>query len=75
MRYYRVLMPRGHVGIGNEALIDFNIAAKDACTAMRIAQRMPGVKHSKFPLRCEQISKADFAKRRKENAYVKAMAK
>lgn len=75
MNYYLVTMPRGHVGIGYEATIQFNIAAQNALKAMKIAQKMGGVKHSKIPLSVKQITEEEFLINKKTNAYVKAMAK
>lgn len=75
MRYYLVTMPRGHVGIKYDASIQFNIAAPNAIKAMDIAKRMGGVKHSKTPMKVLEISESEYKANRKQNAYVKAMAK
>lgn len=75
MRYYKAIMPRGHVGIGHSADITFYFKAKDIISAMNQAKKMGGVKHTKMPLNMKQITEQEYLEGRKENAYVRAMAK
>ena len=70
MNYYKVTAIRGHIGAGNGAEIVFAIEANDACSAMKIAKRMPAVKHKSASIRhVELISKEEFDALRKESAY------
>ena len=46
-----------------------------AISAAKVAQRMGGIKHTKMPVNCKQITKEEYEFRRKENAYKRAMAK
>ena len=76
MKYYAITCVRGHQGAcNNNALITFYVKAKDIIAAAKIAQRMGGIKHTKIPLSCRQITKEEYIFRIKENAYKRAMAK
>ena len=76
MKYYAITCVRGHQGAcNNNALITFYVKAKDIITAAKIAQRMGGIKHTKMPLSCRQITEEEYIFRIKENAYKRAMAK
>lgn len=75
MRYYKVMCPRGHVGTKRYATITFYFASPDALTAMERGRRMGGVKHSRMPLSCVEISKEEYDLNRAKNAYETAFAK
>ena len=68
-KYYKVTTYRAHVGIGKTVDITFYIAAQNALHASRIAQRMPGVKHSKTIMSCVPISMEEYLEGRKLSAY------
>lgn len=70
-KYYKVTTHRGHVGVGRSVSITFYIAAQNALHASRIAQRMPGVKHSKCVMSCVPITMEEFIEGRKISAYHK----
>ena len=70
-KYYKVTTYRAHVGIGRTVDITFYIAAQNALHASRIAQRMPGVKHSRCIMSCIPITYEEFAAGRKVSAYHK----
>ena len=69
MKYYKVTTHRGHVGVGRSVSITFYIAAQNALHASRIAQRMPGVKHSKCVMSCVPITMEEYLAGRKVSAY------
>lgn len=75
MRYYKVMCPRGHVGIKRYAIITFYFEAPNALSAMEKGRRMGGVKHSRMPLSCVEITKEEYNLNRKRNAYEAAFAK
>ena len=75
MKYFAMTMERGHVGTKNfDCHITFYIAADSMVHAMNIAKKMPGVKHSRMPFGRE-ISYAEFAAHKGENAYETCGAK
>lgn len=69
MKYYKVTTHRGHVGVGRSVSITFYIAAQSALHASRIAQRMPGVKHSKCVMSCVPVTAEEYIEGRKISAY------
>lgn len=75
MKFYKVLCPRGHVGTKRYAIITFYFAAQDAWTAMERGRKMGGVKHSRMPLSCVEISQEEYEQNRYRNAYEAAFAR
>lgn len=75
MKFYKVLCPRGHVGTKRYATITFYFAAQDAWTAMERGRKMGGVKHSRMPLSCVEISQEEYEQNRYRNAYEAAFAR
>ena len=69
MKYYKVTCHRAHQGRGRSIPISFYIAAENVLHASRIAQRMPGVKHSKTIMSCVPISMEEYLEGRKLSAY------
>lgn len=76
-KYYKVTMERGHVGRGYSAYITFFIWGYNTLHAMDIARKMPGIKHSRLPVSCVEITKAEFDAQKKShsNAYENCGAK
>lgn len=68
-KYYRVTTLQGHQGRGRAVPITFYIAAENAVHASRIAQKMPGVQHSKIPMSCVPIEMDEYLLGRKMSAY------
>ena len=68
-KYYKVTCHRGHQGRGWRIPISFYIAAENVLHASRIAQRMPGVKHSKAILSFVPITVEEYMEGRKLSAY------
>ena len=68
-KYYKVTCHRGHQGRGRSIPISFYIAAESVLHASRLAQRMPGVKHSKTIMSCVPISMEEYLEGRKMSAY------
>lgn len=75
MKFYKVLCPRGHVGTKRYATITFYFAAQDAWAAMERGRKMGGVKHSRMPLSCVEISQEEYEQNRRRNAYEAAFAR
>ena len=75
MKFYKVLCPRGHVGTKRYATITFYFAAQDAWTAMERGRKMGGVKHSRMPLSCMEITQEEYEQNRRRNAYEAAFAR
>ena len=68
-KFYKVTTHRAHQGIGRSIPITFYIAAENAVHASRIAQKMPGVQHSKIPMSCVPIEIDEYLLGRKMSAY------
>lgn len=75
MKFYKVLCPRGHVGTKRYATITFYFAAQNAWTAMERGRKMGGVKHSRMPLSCVEITQEEYEQNRRRNAYEAAFAR
>lgn len=71
-KYYKVTTYRGHQGRGKIVPITFYIAAQNAMHASKIAQRMPGIKHSRMVMSCVPISIEEYMEGRKLSAYKRA---
>ena len=68
-KYYKVTCYRAHQGRGRSVPISFYIAAENVLHASRIAQRMPGVKHSRMVMSCVPITAEEYIEGRKRSAY------
>lgn len=68
-KYYKVTCHRAHQGRGRSIPISFYIAAENVLHASRIAQRMPGVKHSKTIMSCVPITYEEYTEGRRLSAY------
>lgn len=69
MNFYEVMVKGGHCGSGNYKPLRFAIEAKTAFDAVAVAQTMPGVKHSAFPLLCRKIERDRYEELRAISAY------
>lgn len=71
MAYFKVSVPRGHVGAYKSAEITFYFKAKDLVAAITAARRMPSVKHhariSFFS--GKEVSREEYEEARKISAY------
>ena len=72
MKYYRVVCERGHCGNKRSTPITFYFQAPNALEAITMGRRMPGVKHSRFPLECQEIAEDDYKLHITSSAYVRA---
>ena len=72
MRFFAVTCKHGHHGAKNYCPITFAVAAMSALEACEYAKSMPGVKHDKTVLRCNEISFSEYASLRKISAYERA---
>ena len=68
-KYYKVTCHRAHQGRGRSVPISFYVVAENVLHASRIAQRMPGVKHSKTIMSCVPITYEEYAEGRRMSAY------
>lgn len=68
-KYYKVTCHRAHQGRGRSVPISFYIIAENVIHASRIAQRMPGVKHSRMIMSCVPITAEEYIEGRKRSAY------
>lgn len=72
MRYYKVICERGHVGHGRQAPISFYFAASNALEAMEKGKLQPGIKHTRMPLSCKEVSYKEYVKKMRVSAYIRA---
>lgn len=71
MAYFKISVPRGHVGAYKSAEITFYFKAKDMVSALAAARRMPSVKHHAkigFFLG-KEITREEYEEARKVSAY------
>lgn len=71
MKYYKVSCPRGHFGVGRSGDITFAFKADNALTAMDMARKMPGVKHTSMIYKTTEITAEEYFEFRKTSAYNK----
>lgn len=73
MAYFKISVPRGHVGAYKCAEITFYFKAKDLVTAISLARKMPSVKHhAKIGFFSgEKVSREEYEEARKISAYDK----
>lgn len=72
-RYFAVTCRHGHHGARRYEPITFAIVAENAMEACDKALQMPGVKHSKPVLACEEISRAMYYEMRQKSAYERSL--
>ncbi len=60
MKYYCVVVSMGHLGTGKSLPVKIYVEANDMFSAIKKAQRFPGVKHSRFPVSAKVIDKIEF---------------
>ena len=70
-KYYRINVPRGHVGAGRHREIVFYIEARSIMAATAIARKMPGIKHSHSVLSAQEITRDEYIEGRTVSAYSK----
>lgn len=76
MKYYEVTCVRGHCGSGKSTnYITFYYKGANSVEAIMWAKRQPGVKHSRMPLGCFEISEAKYKEKIKVSAYKRAFAR
>lgn len=73
MAYFKISVPRGHVGAYKCAEITFYFKARDMMTALAAARRMPSVKHhAKIGFFSgKEITREEYEEARKISAYEK----
>ena len=76
MKYYEITCVRGHCGSGKSTnYITFYYKGANSVEAILWAKRQPGVKHSRMPLGCFEISEAKYKEKIKVSAYKRAFAR
>lgn len=68
-KYFRICVPRGHVGNGRYSEIVFYIKADNMSSAIDKAIRMPSVKHNRYAFNAVEITKKEYIDGRKISAY------
>ncbi len=71
MRYFKIVAPRGHCGVGHSTEIAFVFQAANLLEAMSKAKRMPAVKHTRMILSGKEITEAEYREYRKTSAYAR----
>lgn len=71
LKFYKVIVERGHMGVGNSLETVFYFKAVSAYDAMCMAQKMPSVKHSRVPLKTIEITAEEYYEGRKTSSYHK----
>ena len=69
MGFYKVTVKGGHCGAGKYNPLTFAIAAKNADEAGVMSMKIPGVKHTGFPLACISIAEDEYKELRGTSAY------
>lgn len=76
MKYFKVTCIRGHQGTRqNKRLIDFYFIAHTGYDAMKMGQKMRGVKHDKLPVACVPVSEEEYKQMIRVSAYERCGAK
>ena len=69
MKFYKVQVELGHLGIGNSLPSWVYVKAKDIIKAIIKARRIPAVKHSRLPLEAIEISQEEYLLGLESNQY------
>ena len=69
LKFYKVTVERGHMGMGNSLETVFYFKAQNAYHAMCLAKNMPSVKHSKTPLKTVEITAEEYYEGRQSSGY------
>lgn len=75
MRYYKVQVTLGHLGVGYGLEAWLYVKAKNMYDAIKKAQKFPGVKHRRLPKQALEISEENYLAGLKEQNYKKWMNK
>ena len=73
MAYFKVIVKVGHLGKGHSTEIPLYIEANNMYSAMKKAQKIPAVKHTRIPDKVQVITEEEFLAGREENKYIKFM--
>ena len=75
MKYYKVQVRLGHLGIGHGLEAWLYIEEVNMIKAIDRARKFPGVKHSRLPLKALEITEEEYLEGLKEQNYKKWMNK
>ena len=75
MKFYKVQVTLGHLGVGYGLEAWLYIEAKNMMDAISRAKRFPGVKHGRLPKTAIEINKDEYLAGLKEQNYKKWMNK
>ena len=75
MKYYKVQVRLGHLGIGHSLEAWLYVEEVNMLKAIDRARKFPGVKHSRLPLKAMEISEEEYLEGLKEQNYKKWMNK
>ena len=73
MKYFKAIMPMGHVGKGRCREITVYAYGKTLLKAMDFIKNLPGMKHGKTPFSIVEITKAEFDEGIAKDEYRKAI--
>ena len=71
LKFYKVIVERGHMGVGKSLETVFYFRALNAYHAMCLAKKMPSVKHSRTPLKTVEITEEEYYEGMKVSPYHK----
>lgn len=69
MRYFKALVSIGHQGANQERETWIFVKAQDMYRAMQTAKRLPAVKHSRTPIKVQEITEEEYLKGKQKNDY------
>ena len=69
MKYYKVQVKLGHLGMGKDLPSWVYIKARDILKAITKARNIPAVKHSRLPLEAIEISEEEYKEGIKNRDY------
>ena len=75
MKFYKVQVTLGHLGCGYGLEAWLYVKAKNMYSAIKKAQKFPGVKHGRLPKQALEISKEEYVTGLEEENYKNWMNK
>ena len=73
MKYFKAIMPMGHVGKGRYREILIYVYGETLLKAMDFVKKLPGMKHGRTPLSIVEITKSEYEEGVAKNGYRKAI--
>lgn len=73
MKYYKVIVTLGHLGKCHGVETTIYVEATSMMKAVKVAQKLPGVKHSKMPSKAVEITEEEYRKGIESQNYYNRM--